>query len=404
MTQLNKDNIVSRFLKYVGFYTTSDEESGTVPSTERQLELGAFLRDEMTKLGLSDVKLDEYGYVYGYLPPKGCDENVGLIAHIDTAPDAPGENVKARIVKYTGDAIELSEGVFLSKDNTKTIDKYMGEDLIVTDGTTLLGADDKAGVCEIMSCVEYYVNHPEENHRGISVCFTPDEEIGSGADLLDLDFFKAKVAYTVDGGEIGGVEYENFNAASCTVEVRGVEIHPGEAKDVMKSSIMMAADFVQSLPKDEAPWTTEGYEGFYHVRKFSGEVPYTRIEMLVREHDKEKFENRKAFLYELCDRMNEKYGEDYFKCTITDSYYNMKEKLAGYEYLLEDAKAAFEACGIKYYEAPVRGGTDGARLSWRGLPTPNLSTGGVNFHSCFEFIPVSSLVKMSEVLCELVKK
>ncbi len=398
-------NVKERFLKYVGFYTTSDENSETVPSTQRQKVLGAYIADEMKALGLCDVEMDDMGYVYGYLPATEgfFGDDLGLIAHMDTSPDVSGENVKAKTVLYKGGDLKLSDKETITVKDYPSLEKYIGEELIVTDGTTLLGADDKAGVAEIMSACEFLINHPEVPHRGISVCFTPDEEIGRGADHFDLSKFKAKVAYTVDGGELGEIEYENFNAASAKVTVHGVNIHPGSAKDKMKNAVLMAADFIDRMPLAEVPAHTEGYEGFYHVAEIAGNESETVFSMIIRDHDMDKFEKRKQFIRDLTDYMNKVYGECTFETEIRDSYYNMKEKILPHMYLIENAEKAMRDAGATPQVVAIRGGTDGARLSFEGLPCPNLSTGGVNFHSKYEYIPVKSLETMVNVLLNLLK-
>lgn len=398
-------NVKERFLKYVSFHTTSDENSETVPSTKRQKLLGEYIENEMKELGMKDVRMDEMGYVYGYLPATDGFEGeaLGLIAHMDTSPDVSGENIKAQTVKYTGGDLKLSERETMKVKDFPSLEKYIGEELIVTDGTTLLGADDKAGIAEILTACEYLINHPEIPHRGVAVGFTPDEEIGRGADHFDLENFKAKVAYTVDGGELGEIEYENFNAASARITVNGVNIHPGSAKNKMKNAILMASDYINHMPHAEIPAHTEGYEGFYHVAEISGDESKAVFSMIIRDHDMEKFNNRKQFILDLTDFMNKEYGEGTFECEMADSYYNMKEKILPHMYLIENAEKAMRDAGALPQVVAIRGGTDGARLSYEGLPCPNLSTGGVNFHSKYEYIPVKSLETMVEVILNLLK-
>lgn len=390
-------NVTERFLKYVSFHTTSDESSDTVPSSMRQLELGKHLANELRELGLGDAILDEYGRVYAHLPSnvEGA-EALGFIAHMDTSPDASGENIKPRIIKYEG-----GDAGHIKAQDFPSLSRHVGEELIITDGTTLLGADDKAGIAEIVTAVEYLVQHPEVPHRAMAICFTPDEEIGCGADHFDFDRFGAKSAYTVDGGELGELEYENFNAASAIVTVNGVNIHPGEAKNKMKNAVLMAVDFVSHMPGAETPAHTEGYEGFYHVSDIDGNETKARVAMIIRDHDRAKFEARKQFVERLCDYMNSVYGEGTFELGMKDSYYNMREKILPHMELVENAKNAFISVGVEPKVAPIRGGTDGARLSYEGLPCPNLSTGGMNFHGVHECIPVQSMEKMVQVILKL---
>ena len=361
--------------------------------------------EELKSAGCLDAFMDEFGYVYGTLPATKGYENLpalGLIAHMDTAPAVSGSNIKAKIVKYEGTDLNLGAAI-LSPNDFPYLNDYLGQDLIVTDGTTLLGADDKAGIAEIVQACAEMTAHPEKPHRTVAVCFTPDEEIGRGADKFNVTGFPARVAYTVDGGEIGEIEYENFNAASAKIEIFGVNIHPGAAKNKMKNASLLAAEFIQSLPSAETPAHTEGYEGFYHLCDISGDESYAKLNYIIRDHDRTLFENRKKFILNLTDYLNSVYGDNTFVATVKDSYYNMKEKLADHMDLIENAKSAMEAAGVTPKVVPIRGGTDGARLSYEGLPCPNLSTGGMNFHGIHEFIPVSSLNKMVEVLLELTK-
>ncbi len=398
-------NVVERFLKYVTFDTNSDEESMTIPSTPNQKVLGAYLAEELKTVGCTDAYMDEYGYVYGTLPATpGFEElpALGLVAHMDTSPAVSGSNIKAKIVKYEGKDLDLGHAT-LSAKAFPYLEKYLGKDLIVTDGTTLLGADDKAGIAEIMEACALMTAHPENPHRTVAVCFTPDEEIGRGADKFDVQGFPARVAYTVDGGEIGEIEYENFNAASAKIEIRGVNIHPGSAKNKMKNASLLAAEFITSLPAAETPAHTEGYEGFYHLCDMQGDESFAKLSYIIRDHDREKFEARKEFVANLTQYLNSVYGEGTFTAKIKDSYYNMKEKLADHMDLIESAKAAMTAVGVEPKVIPIRGGTDGARLSYEGIPCPNLSTGGANFHGVHEFIPTESMEKMVRVLLELTK-
>ena len=397
-------NVLERFLKYVSFDTRSNEESETCPSSDCQLELGRYLADELKQLGLLDVCLDENGYVYGFLPAsKGREQEpaLGFIAHMDTSPDVSGKDVKPSVVRYEGGDILLDNGEKIEEKRFEFLESLKGQELIVTDGNTLLGADDKAGIAEIFSACEYMLTHPECSHRAISVCITPDEEIGRGADRFDYARFAAKEAYTIDGGETGEIEYENFNAASAKVTIKGVNIHPGAAKNKMKNAALLASEFISRMPPCETPAHTEGYEGFYHVTGIGGDECSAFVSMIIRDHDREKFEKRKLFIKELCDYLNSVYGEGTFDCLIVDSYYNMKEKILPFMYLIDNAKEAFNRCGVTPKIIAIRGGTDGARLSYEGLPCPNLSTGGYNFHGIHELIPVSALYKMVEVIVTL---
>ena len=391
-------NITERFLKYVGYGTNSDEKSETCPSTPNQLVLGAAIAEELKALGLTDVEQDADGYVYGYLPGEG--EALGLIAHMDTSPAVSGDHIKPRIVTYPGGVLELGAST-LSPTDYPFLEEYIGQELIVTDGTTLLGADDKAGVAEIVTLCEYLLAHPEVKHRPIAVCFTPDEEIGRGTDRFRMDRFPAKEAYTVDGGELGEIEYENFNAAAATVKVRGLNIHPGSAKNKMKNAALLLAEFIGLLPAAETPAHTEGYEGFFHLTDISGNVEQARLSYIIRDHDREKFERRKQLMQELAQKINETYGEGTVELTVRDSYYNMKEKLAGCMFLITHAEQAMQKTGITPIISPIRGGTDGARLSYEGLPCPNLCTGGENFHGRFEYIPVEDMESIVRMLVEL---
>lgn len=398
-------NVTDRFLKYVSFDTRSDENSDSCPSTEKQKILGQYLADELEAIGLLDVCMDSHGYVYGFLPASYDLKDkpaIGLIAHMDTSPDVTGTNANPQIIEYRGGDIKLQNGESISVERFERLKNYIGESLIVTDGNTLLGADDKAGIAEIVTACDMFSKNPQLPHRAIAVCFTPDEEIGRGADLFDFKKFSASEAYTVDGGELGEIEYENFNAASATVTVKGVNIHPGTAKGKMKNAALMAAHFVSEMPEKETPAHTEGYEGFYHINDISACESEATISMIIRDHDREKFEARKAYIQKLTAYMNTVYGEGTFTAEIRDSYYNMKEKILPNMHLISNAEAAMRACGVTPKIVPIRGGTDGARLSYEGLPCPNLSTGGENAHSIHEFIPVSALQKMVDVIIKLV--
>ena len=396
-----------RFLKYVSFDTQSDESSTTVPSTAKQKILGAYLADELDRIGLENAHMDENGYVYGWLPASaGCEkrETIGFIAHMDTAPSAPGNDIKPSVIHYNGGDIVLGDNnAKMTVKKYPVIEKYIGQDLIVTDGTTLLGADDKAGVAEIFTAVEYLVSHPEIKHGRIAIGITPDEEIGSGADHFDIEKFGAKWAYTVDGGEVPEIEYENFNGASVKLTANGVNIHPGEAKDKMKNAALMLCDFVMRMPQAEIPAHTSGYEGFYHLTNIEGDETLATLGMIIRDHDREKFEARKVFVKNLVDYMNTVYGEGTFVLEMRDSYYNMKEQILPHMHIIEAAENAMKKQGLSPRCVPIRGGTDGARLSYMGLPCPNLPTGGVNFHGVHEFISVQSMETMVKVLVELMK-
>ncbi len=393
-------NVKERFLKYVSFPTSSDEFSESVPSTEKQRLLGTFLADELKALGMEDVLLDDKGYVYARLTGN-LPGAIGFIAHMDTSPDAPDSPVNAREILYNGGDIELSQGIFTTVKDYSFIEKYKGQHLIVTDGKTLLGADDKAGVAQIVSACEYLISHPEIPRKTVAVCFTPDEEIGRGADYFDYERFCAKEAYTVDGGALGEIEYENFNAASATVKVKGVIIHPGSAKNKMKNAVLYVNEFISMMPSNEIPACTEGYEGFYHIHDISADETSGEIRMIIRDHDREKFEEKKNFILRLTEYLNSVHGEGTFTAEIKDSYYNMKEKIEPFMYLIDNAKKAFLDCGVTPECVPIRGGTDGARLSYEGLPCPNLSTGGENFHSVREFISTESLETMVKVLIKI---
>lgn len=396
-------NVVERFLKYVSYETTSDEHSDTFPSSPKELVLGRFLEEELRAIGMDQVRMDEYGYVYGELP---ASEGVslpalGLIAHMDTSPAVSGADIKPSRILYEGGDIALNPEVSIKADEFECLEKYVGQELLVTDGTTLLGADDKAGVAEIVTAMEYLINHPEIKHRKISVAFTPDEEIGCGTDHFDLDAFDASYAYTVDGGALGEIEYECFNGAAARIVIHGVNIHPGSAKNKMKNAVLIGSQLIGMLPAAEAPAHTEGYEGFYHVCEFHGNESQAVIEMIIRDHDKEIYEARKTFVADLADYLNKVYGEGTVCAEIEDSYRNMREKIEPVMYIIDEAKTAMEEAGVAPVIQAIRGGTDGAALSFKGLPCPNLSTGGENFHSIHEFIPVPSMEKMTEVVLNL---
>ncbi len=395
--------VVERFLNYVSFDTTSDENSPTCPSTAKQTLLGAHLAEELKALGVTDAHMDEHGYVYAHLAASAgreAEPTIALIAHMDTSPAASGAQVKATRVIYTGGDLPLENGC-IDLVSSPSLVNYIGEELIVTDGTTLLGADDKAGIAEIMETVVHLVADTSLSHPRLAICFTPDEEIGRGADQINMDALDADYGYTVDGGDIGEIEYENFNAASVKVTFRGVNIHPGSAKGIMKNAVLMAAEYINQFPREEAPDTTEGYEGFYHICDVSGDIDKACVSMIIRDHDRKRFERRKETANRLKNELNLRWGMQVAELEMTDSYYNMREMVKPYPFLIDHAKAAFTACDVTPRVQPIRGGTDGARLSYMGLPCPNLSTGGVNFHSVREFVPTNSLEKMVEVLVYL---
>lgn len=397
-------NIKERFLKYVSFETSSCEESKTVPSTDGQRAFAEYLKNELESIGLENAESDENGYVYAFLPSNdGTDNAIGFISHIDTSPSVSGKNISPESIVYTGGNIKLKKCGEISTSDYPFLQDFVGQELIVTDGTTLLGADDKAGIAEIVTACEYLINHPEIEHKGIAVCITPDEEIGRGADYFNFEKFRAKCAYTVDGGLLGEIEYENFNAASAHFTVNGINIHPGDAKNKMKNSVLIALELMNLFPKAETPAHTEKYEGFYHVCAISGDETKTTVNMIIRDHDTVLFEKRKSFAQNAADFINSVYGENTVSVEIKDSYYNMKPKILPHIELIKNAEKAMQNVGITPKIVPIRGGTDGARLSYEGLPCPNLSTGGANFHSVHEFVSVDSMAKMTEVLIELAK-
>ena len=396
--------VQDRFLKYVSFPTMSDEESETCPSSAKQKKLGEYLTEELLSLGLADAHMDENGYVYATLPAncEGGIPTVGLISHMDTSPEAADEPIRPKTVAYDGGDILLNEekGITMREADYPYLADYRGQHLIVTDGTTLLGADDKAGVAEIVTAIEALIASGKK-HGTVKIGFTPDEEIGRGADLFDVEKFGADYAYTVDGGALGELEYENFNAASAVAEFAGVSIHPGSGKDRMKNAALYAAELVSLLPAHEIPAETEGYEGFYHLLGIEGGIESAKVTYIIRDHDREKFEEKKRVFLAAGEKINEKYGAGTCKVTVKDSYYNMKEIIDANLYTVERAKTAMREVGIEPKVIPIRGGTDGARLSFMGLPCPNLCTGGENFHSRFEFVSVESMEKISEMLVRL---
>ena len=394
--------VIDRFLKLVSYPTTSDERSETCPSTPQQRVLAEELVRQMQELGIQDARVDAYGYVYGTIPAN-CEKDIpvyGLIAHMDTAPDAPGENIRARVTEaYDGGDVVLNEEkhIVLSPKEYPQMKHAIGKRLIVTDGTTLLGADDKAGVAEILSAAELLLTS-DRKHGTVKLAFTPDEEIGCGADNFDVAGFGADYAYTVDGGAIGELEYENFNAASAKIVIRGKSIHPGSAKGQMVNAALVAMELHGLLPALETPYYTDGYEGFYHLTDLQGETEQAELHYIIRDHDRAKFEDRKAVMQKVCDEINCRYGAGTVELTLRDSYYNMKEKIEPCLFLIENAKQAMEQLGIEPKVVPIRGGTDGARLSFEGLPCPNLCTGGENFHGRFEYIPAEDMERITQLL------
>ncbi len=395
-----------RFLKYVAYPTMSDSASETVPSTAKQLVLAAALKEELIALGLADAKVDDCGYVYATLPANTDKEinTIGLIAHMDTSSEASDTDIKAAIVAYKGGDILLNEkeNIVMTVADYPYLTKYEGQHLIVSDGTTLIGADDKAGIAEIMTAVEKIIDSGME-HGKICVAFTPDEEIGRGANHFDVAGFGADYAYTVDGGALGELEYENFNAAGAHIEIHGVSIHPGSAKDKMKNAALIACEFNALLPADEIPSKTEGYEGFHHLAGISGGIEHAELHYIIRDHDRAKFEEKKENFVAACAKINEIYGEGTAVMNLSDSYYNMKEKIEPHMYIIDRAKKAMTDVGVTPNVVPIRGGTDGARLSFMGLPCPNICTGGENFHSRFEFVSVEAMEKISDILVKLIE-
>ncbi len=396
--------LTERFLKLVSYPTTSDEGSETCPSTPGQLVLARAIVEDMRAMGIADAYVDDHGYVYGTVPATGEGPTIGLIAHMDTSPDAKGEDIRARMTEpYEGGDIVLNEalGIRLSPRDYPVLLHHTGKRLIVTDGTTLLGADDKAGVAEILTCAERLLRSGKP-HGAVRIGFTPDEEIGRGADRFDVAGFGADYAYTVDGGALGEIEYENFNAAAAEVVCHGRSIHPGSARGKMINAAHLAMEFHRLLPELEVPAATDGYEGFYHLTDISGHVEEARLRYIIRDHDAETFARRCRFFQKAADFLNEKYGSGTVEATVTESYRNMKEKILPHMHIVTAAKAAMEACGVTPREIPIRGGTDGARLSYEGLPCPNLCTGGENFHGRFEFIPAEDMEKVVDILERIV--
>ena len=396
--------VTERFLRYVGFDTQSDENSPSCPSSAKQKLLGAAIVEEMKAIGIRDAFMDENGYVYGTVPGDPGLPTVGLIAHMDTSPDASGADIRTAIVEYIGEDICLNQekDIWLRASDYPGLRKHLGKHLIVTDGTTLLGADDKAGIAEIMTAAKILLEQGG-SHATLKIGFTPDEEIGRGADKFDVKGFGADYAYTVDGGSVGELEYENFNGASAKITVHGRNIHPGSAKGKMVNSMLIAMEFAALLPVFQRPEYTEGYEGFFHLTDMHGEVEESWLHYIIRDHDMEKFEQKKAMMVSAAAFINAKYGEGTLDLDLRDSYYNMRKCIEPSFFVVERAKAAMEKVGIVPVEVPIRGGTDGARLSYEGLPCPNIFTGGENFHGRFEYIPVEDMEKCVELLLEIIR-
>lgn len=397
-------NIVERFINYTKFDTQSAEDSQTVPSTSKQLIFAKYLKEELEHEGLEDVEMDEKGYIYATLKSNVKKEipTIGFISHYDTSPDASGANIKARIVKnYDGKDIVLSEGMISSPSKFPELKAHIGEDLIVTDGHTLLGADDKAGIAEIVQAMCYLRDHDEIKHGDIRIAFNPDEEIGMGAHHFDVEKFGCEWAYTMDGGDLGDLEYENFNAAGAKIHIKGVSVHTGYANGKMLNASRLACEFNAMIPDTELPETTEGYQGFYHLLGMETRTEEAKMSYLIRDHDREIFEKRKDFMEACAAKMNEKYGEDTVKITITDQYYNMKEKIDPNMHVIDIVLQAMQETGVPPKVEPIRGGTDGAQLSFKGLPCPNIFAGGVNFHGPYEFVSIQVMEKAVDVIVKI---
>lgn len=400
--------LLERFLKYVSIHTTSDENTGLVPSTPQQMEFAKILAEELKDMGMQDVSLDNKGYLMATLP-SNIDKDVptvGFISHLDTSPDMSGKNVKPRIVEnYDGNDIILNEkeNIVLSPKQFPELTMYRGQSLVVTNGLTLLGADDKAGIAEIMTAMDYFIKNPDVKHGKVRIAFNPDEEIGLGAHHFDVEKFGCQFAYTMDGGEIGELEYENFNAAGAKVTFYGTNVHPGYAKNKMVNSIKIATKFMATVPANESPEYTDGYEGFYHLTGIGGDVEKTTVSYIIRDHDRKKFEERKAHLQMLVDKINSEFGDNTATLEIKDQYYNMKEKVEPVKYIVDIASEAIRQAGVEPKVKPIRGGTDGAQLSFKGLPCPNIFAGGHNFHGKYEFVPIQSMEKATEVVKNIIK-
>ena len=400
-------DIVERFLNYTKFDTQSAEDSDSVPSTKKQLVFAEYLKKELEDEGLSDVEMDDKGYIYATLKANTKEQvpTIGFISHYDTSPDCSGANVKAQIVSnYDGGDIVLSDGIVSTPQKFPELLSHVGEDLIVTDGTTLLGADDKAGIAEIVQAMVYLQEHKEIKHGKIRVAFNPDEEIGMGAHHFDVERFGCEWAYTMDGGDVGELEFENFNAASAKITIKGISVHPGYAKDKMVNASILANEFIAMLPQDERPETTEGYQGFYHLLSIQSNVEEARLSYIIRDHDRERFEDRKRVVMRCAEQLNERYGEGTAKAEVKDQYYNMKEKIDPEAmHVIDVVLHAMQAVGVAPKVKPIRGGTDGAQLSFRGLPCPNIFAGGVNFHGPYEFVSIQSMEKAMQVIVKICK-
>ena len=397
-------DITERFLNYVKFDTQSSEDSNTVPSTAKQLIFAEYLKEELENEGFSDVEMDDKGYIYATLKSnmKKDVPTIGFISHYDTSPDCSGENVKPRIIRnYDGKDIELSPGIISSTSKFPELLKHVGEDLIVTDGTTLLGADDKSGIAEIVQAMCYLRDHKEIPHGDIRIGFNPDEEIGMGAHHFDVEKFGCEWAYTMDGGDLGELEFENFNAASAKVFIKGISVHPGYAKGKMVNANRLAAEFAAMLPADETPETTEGYEGFYHLLGIESNIENAKLSYIIRDHDRDRFEDRKAFIKKAVAQMNEKYGADTVTAEVKDQYYNMKEMIDPNMHVIDIVLKAMQQCDVPPKVSPIRGGTDGAQLSFKGLPCPNIFAGGINFHGPYEFISIPVMEKAMQVIVKI---
>lgn len=403
---ISKEHIIKRFISYVTIDTQSDPNSETTPSTKKQWDLANKLAEELKSIGMQEVTIDKNAYIMATLPSNVSHDApvIGFISHFDTSPDFTGANIKPQIVeKYNGKDIVLNkkENIVLSPDYFEDLHQYKGQTLITTDGTTLLGADDKAGICEIVSAMEYLIKHPEIKHGKVRVGFTPDEEIGRGAHKFDVKKFGADWAYTMDGSQIGELEYENFNAASAVVTVMGKSVHPGYAKGKMINSLYIAQEFINSLPRMETPEHTEGYQGFFHLHDVNGNVEQTIIKYIIRDHDKVHFEARKEVMVKLTNELNSQYGREVINIEIKDQYCNMKEKLEPVMHIVDIAEEAMKQLHIKPIIKPIRGGTDGSQLSYMGLPCPNIFAGGHNFHGRYEYVPVESMIKATQVICKI---
>ncbi len=400
------ERVIDRFIRYTKIHTTSDPKSNTFPSTARQHQFADLLVTELKEIGMHEVEKDKNGYVMATLPANTSEScpTIGFVAHMDTSPDFSGENVNPQIRKYKGGTIQLNDKVSIDPAQFPDIQNYIGQEIITTDGNTLLGADDKAGIAEIMTAMQYLIEHPEIRHGKIRVCFTPDEEIGKGADHFDVEKFGAKFAYTLDGGEIGELEYENFNAAMATITIKGRSVHPGAAKNKMINAIVVANKLLGMLPAEQRPEHTEKYEGFFHCVSFNGSVEEAKMIFIIRDHDMQKFEHKKALIKQLCQTLGLRYGADRVILDMKDQYYNMREKVEPVKYIVDLAEEAMKEVGVTPIKRAIRGGTDGSRLSYMGLPCPNIFAGGHNFHGPYEYVPTKSMIKAVEVIIRIAEK